>query len=426
MRILITGATGFVGGHVLQALMQRDGVEAVAAVRSPQKLRQLYPHLRVIPLDAARATEQHLRDLLQGVDVVINCIGIIAESGNQRFQSLHIDFPCRLFQASQRSGVRRIVHLSALGADKNARSQFHRSKYRAEHCMHELDIESVVIKPSLVFGAGGASMRFFAALAAQPLQVLFGQGTHRVQPVDIHDLTETIVRAATMTATPPHEIAVVGPTPMSFRAMLLAYRRWLGYGKLRTLSIPWPLALCGARLVGRISPWLSEDNLLMLKQGNTGDVSTLKQVLRREPRALDEVLQPGSADDADRWHARLFLLLPALRMSVAFVWIYTGLTSLFFYPHDDSYAMLSEIGLTGSIAVLALYGAAVLDIALGISVLLRWHVVLCGVLQLAIIAGYTVLISAFLPAFWLHPFGPISKNIPFIVAIMILMAVEIK
>ena len=269
-------------------------------------------------------------------------------------------------------------------------------------------------------------MHFFAALAAQPVQLLIGRGSYLVQPVDIDDLTETMVRAATMTATPPPEIAVAGPAPMSFRAMLLAYRRWLGYGNLHPLSIPWPLALCGARLFGRFSPWLSEDNLLMLRQGNTGDVSTLKKVLGREPRALEEVLRPGAAAEADRWHARLFLLLPALRMSVAFVWIYTGLTSLFFYPHDDSYAMLSEIGLTGSMAVLALYGAAILDIALGISVLLRWRVVLSGVVQLAVIAGYTVLISAFLPAFWLHPFGPISKNIPFLVAILILMAVEKK
>jgi hypothetical protein len=108
------------------------------------------------------------------------------------------------------------------------------------------------------------------------------------------------------------------------------------------------------------------------------------------------------------------------------VWIYTGIISAFVYPVADSYAMLAQVGLSGSMATASLYGAAYLDIALGIAVLLRYHTYLTGLIQLAVIFGYTVIISFFLPEFWLHPFGPIIKNIPFVMVILINMAVERK
>ena len=104
----------------------------------------------------------------------------------------------------------------------------------------------------------------------------------------------------------------------------------------------------------------------------------------------------------------------------------TGIVSAFLYPAEESLALLAEVGLHGPIALNALYAAAGLDIAIGIAVLLRYRMILTGLLQLAVMGTYTVLISRYLPEYWLHPYGPISKNIPFLVAVLILMAVSDK
>jgi hypothetical protein len=93
---------------------------------------------------------------------------------------------------------------------------------------------------------------------------------------------------------------------------------------------------------------------------------------------------------------------------------------------EDSLALLSRTGLTGSAALVALYAAAALNIGIGIAVLARFQVTLTGILQLCVVLGYTLLISVFLPEQWLHPYGPVTKNLPFMAAVLILMALDRK
>jgi len=118
--------------------------------------------------------------------------------------------------------------------------------------------------------------------------------------------------------------------------------------------------------------------------------------------------------------------VPALKAAVSFVWVWTAVVSLGLYPVQDSYALLARVGLTGALATVALYGAAVLDLAFGLliwapSVRLRRAV---WAAQLLLIAGYTGLITLFLPEYWLHPYGPLSKNLPMMGAIALLWALE--
>jgi hypothetical protein len=113
-------------------------------------------------------------------------------------------------------------------------------------------------------------------------------------------------------------------------------------------------------------------------------------------------------------------------VALALLWIWTAVVSVGLYPVQDSYALLAEVGLTGGLATLALYGAAGLDLLLGLLTLAcpaRARRAL-WMTQLLLIAGYTVLISLFLPAYWLHPYGPISKNLPILAAIGLLWALE--
>ena len=113
-----------------------------------------------------------------------------------------------------------------------------------------------------------------------------------------------------------------------------------------------------------------------------------------------------------------------MRFAIAAMWIFTGVVSAGLYPVDDSYALLARTGITGRAATVALYGAAALDFAIGIATLLmrdrRW----LWLTQLSVIAGYTAIITLFLPEQWLHPYGPVLKNLPLLAAIWLLYVIE--
>ncbi len=109
-------------------------------------------------------------------------------------------------------------------------------------------------------------------------------------------------------------------------------------------------------------------------------------------------------------------LMKAAKYSLAFLWIFTGLTSVFFSP-EIGYEILANADITGSLAEVAIYAGGILDIVLGLWLITSFKTKLCCIVQISIISIYTVLLTFIEPSFWLHPFGPITKNIPIIVLI---------
>jgi hypothetical protein len=163
----------------------------------------------------------------------------------------------------------------------------------------------------------------------------------------------------------------------------------------------------------------------MLLRGNTADPLPFARLLGRGATPPQAFVDSGRAP-ALRAQAVLGLAAPLMNAAVAAVWIWTGLVSLGLYPVAQSLQLLSDFGLHGGPAVLALYAAAALDLALGVLTLaargrLRRWTLTC---QLLLIAAYTVMISATMPHWWLHPFGPLSKNLPMLAGIALLLAWE--
>ena len=133
---------------------------------------------------------------------------------------------------------------------------------------------------------------------------------------------------------------------------------------------------------------------------------------------------PATQARCVRQQAQLSWLLPLLRWSIALVWIFTGIVSFGAYPVSDSYALLARVGATGNFASLLLYGAAALDLAVGLGILLLRNRQWLWTAQLLLIAGYTIIITFKLPEFWLHPYGPVLKNLPLLAAIVLLQQLE--
>lgn len=425
MRVLVTGATGFIGGHVIAAL-QRAGHEVTAVARSPASLARRYRELNVVTGDFSR--DHAASDWLprvRGIDAVINCVGIIRESRGQRFDALHRDAPIALFRACEQAGIKKVVQISALGADETAISHYHVSKKAADDALAAMALTWVILQPSIVYGPGAKSSELFRALAALPVIPLVSNGQQRVQPVHVDDLVAMVMCALESDALDRKKITVAGPAPISMKVLLEGWRNWLGLGRARFLSVPYSMALVGAQLLSVLGATaVNPAAIRMLARGNTGDVTPMRSALGREPLSFAEALRNTAVQQADLWHAHLYFLLPLLRISLALLWIATGLISAFAYPAAQSYALLAPLGIEGWMAPLALYGAAAIDVALGMALLLRWQVVWVGAAQIIMIVAYSILIAIGLPEVWLHPFGPVTKNIPLIVATLIVMATE--
>ncbi|MGO4475953.1 SDR family oxidoreductase [Massilia sp. 2TAF26] len=430
MRILLTGASGFIGQHLLQALLA-EGHEVVCAVRRVEKTDD--PRLSFIHADFTKDTDKSVwLARLSGIEAVINTVGIFRESGAQTFDRLHVRTPRALFAACAEShDVHMVVQLSALGADQEADTAYHLSKKAADDYLAALPVRAAIVQPSLVYGSDGASARVFKALASMPFALRFGDAPQLVQPVHVDDVVAAIVallrRRLYLDQDLGHEgsarrIPLAGPDALPFTDYLAALRASMGMGRLRVLRLPGGVARGLARF-GRWLPGglLDPETLRMLDRGNSGAPGPLLRLLGRPARPITSfVLEPR----AERARARLDWLLPILRISIALVWIVTAIVSAFVYPVADSYELLARTGIPAELRPPMLYGASAFDLLLGLGILFlkrrRW----LWLAQLGLIGFYTVVIAWKLPEFLVHPYGPLTKNLPMLAAIWLLYQVE--
>ncbi|MCG8429155.1 MAG: SDR family NAD(P)-dependent oxidoreductase [Chromatiales bacterium] len=431
MRVLITGATGFIGSHIVQMLLNK-GHQIVAVVRCRKALAQHWPEIEVIELDFAQTdnSTQWLKHL-HNINTVINCVGIIREQGKQTFATLHTKAPMALFQACEQAKVEQVIQISALGAATTALSEYHRSKAAADSYLSTLNLNGVILKPSIVYGPGAKSTALFKGMVGLPITPLIDSGNQSIQPVHISDLVKAVERCIDSNThgngNIQHniEVDVVGPAPITIKALYQKLSHWLGFGEPRFFSLPYSLSLRFADWLGFLGNTpITKETVQMLRAGNTGSVTPFEQTFRFMPQPIDQVLTDTPAHTADRWHSRLYFVRPLLRASIAFIWLFTAVASAALYPHADSYTLLGNAGINQTWAPVMLYGAVLCNLLLGVATLLRYRIVATGLLQIALILIYTSIITLSQPEFWFHPFGPVSKNIPLLVAIWIMIILE--
>lgn len=402
--VLLLGSRGFIGRHVLRAL-EAAGHRVRRADR---------PEIDLARDDPAEAWAPRLHD----VDVVVNAAGIFRETRTTSFQAVHARGPALLFEACARAGVK-VVQVSALGAEASAPTAFLRTKYEADERLLALDVPSIVLQPSLVHGEGGASASLLTTLASLPRIPLPGAGGQRIQPVAVEDMAAAVLRAIDSDRFPRTRLAVVGPEALTLRTYLARLRDVMGMGPVRFVEIPSPLVRLGARLrVGL----LDRGSLAMLERGNTADVAPLRALLGREPRQVPGAMEAAAAASL-RTAAKLGWLLPVLRGALAVMWLGAAIVSAGLYPVAESLALLARTGLHGALAYGALYGASALDLVMGIATLV-WPRRALWLAQAVLIIAYTGIITVFLPEQWLHPYGPVVKNVPILAMLLLLYQLE--
>lgn len=413
MRVLITGATGFVGGHVARAL-RSAGHEVVAVTRRP------LPGFTWVSGDFARQhTPAEWAAAVAGADAVVNAVGIIREAPGQTFAALHDQAPRALFAAAAAAGAR-IVQISALGCDDVAPEPYFRSKRAADRDVEALG--GVVLRPSFVWGPGEVSMRFFRMLAALPVVPIVGDGRYRMMPVHVHDLARAVVAA--VEGGPGGSFDVVGAESLAFEDLLDVLRARMGRRvPACKLHLPIGLVALGARLtdVAGLGP-IDSHQLSMLRRGSHADPAPFVARFGFVPRGFAVGLADEPEAGRERMVAEIDALAPLLRVSVGFIWLATPYVTWFWWPRADSLALLAPTGLTGTLANLAIDGTCALEVALGVATLAGWRLGLVGLAQLVLVLGFSAILTVASPELWAHPFGPLTKNIPLIAAILAMIA----
>src|SRR5436190_411546 len=152
MRVLVTGGTGLIGGAIVARLIEA-GHEVIGVARDTARAAQSVSSARWVALDIAKATSaEHWFPLLDGVAAVVNCAGVLQDNASDSTRGVHVDGIAALFAACERSGVRRVVHISAIGVDRATPTAFSQTKLEGDRVLMQRDLDWVILRPSVVFG----------------------------------------------------------------------------------------------------------------------------------------------------------------------------------------------------------------------------------------------------------------------------------
>lgn len=266
--ILVLGGTGFIGRHICEKL-HRQGWSITVPTRRALHAEPVQHLPRVTVLEADVHDPAQLLGLLNGHDAVINLVAILHGSEDD-FERVHVELPLALAEACAADGVRRVVHVSALGASLDGPSRYQRSKARGEEVLRGAGLDLTVLRPSVVFGDGDRFLNLFARLqAALPLLPLAGAQA-RFQPVWVEDVASAVVACLRDHGSPVGQtFECVGPDVLTLAELAQIAGRY-GSRQRRVLPLPAPLARLQARVMEWMpgDPLMSRDNLDSMKVDN--------------------------------------------------------------------------------------------------------------------------------------------------------------
>jgi uncharacterized protein YbjT (DUF2867 family) len=422
MRILVLGGTGFIGS-ALVARLAADGHECVTVSRGRGDGAH---HARLDIAAATRPEDWHAA--LDGVDAVVNAAGAMRDGAGQSPAGVHVKGIAALYTACEARGVRRVVHLSAIGVDHEAPSAFSRTKRQGEAILSARDLDWVILRPSVVIGraayGGSALVRGLAALPVLPVL----PQTAPIQPVHLDDVVETVVRFLEPGAPRQLALDLAGPRRIAFDDAVRMFRRWLRLRPAVSLAVPRFLAALLFRLgdlayaLGWRTP-ITTTAQAEMRRGAAGDPEPWQKAAGIAPRDIEAFLRCEPASVQERWFARLYALKPLVFGVFGLFWIATGLISL--GPgFEYGMALLREGGLPERFGTMTLVAGALADIVIGCAILYR-PLARYGLWAALIISlTYAVIGTILVPRLWADPLGPMLKIWPVLVLNLVAMAIR--
>ena len=426
MRLLLIGAGGLIGSAVA-ARLSADGHEVTGIVRTVDATARRICAARLISLDLRNATTPEAwLPHLDGVEAVVNCAGALQDSARDSTADVHRDSPSALWSACGQAGVRRVVHVSAMGVDRGGITGFSRTKLEGDEALTASGLDWVILRPSVVVGRqayGGSAL--FRGLAALPLL----PRTPEAGPLDIvqlDDVAETVARLVRPDAPSRIALELAGPDRMRFEEVVAAYRQWLGWKPARLVSAPGWLMGIGWRsgdLIARLGwrPPMRTTARREIVRGAVGDSTAWREATGIEPKSLAAALAAEPASVQERWFARLYLLKPLAIGVFALFWLMTGIVSVTAgYPHAVG---LMRMTAAAPAAELSVWAGAATDIIVAALIVYRPTAKLGLIAAFAVSILYIVAGSLLLPALWADPLGPMMKIWPILAFNLLCLAI---
>jgi len=296
MKVFLTGATGFVGKHMLERLLA-DGHAVRAALRGlPGQKARVVTHTQHlgrrddfewVPGDIVEGTR--LDEGMQGCDAVIHLVGIIVEKGTNTFERVHHLGTRNVVEAARRTGIKRFVQMSALGVRGDGVAPYQTTKWKGEEEVRQSGIPFCILRPSLIFGEGdGFVTQMMATMRSAPLfRPVPGDGAPKFRPIAVEDVTTCFARALTLEAATNQTIDLGGADELTLNEVLAEIARCAGVRK-PAVHIPMPLMMMGARVAQKLlkNPPVTVDQLRMLREGSTCDIGPMKRIFGITPRGF--------------------------------------------------------------------------------------------------------------------------------------------
>jgi uncharacterized protein YbjT (DUF2867 family) len=266
----VFGGSGFIGRYVVKRLAQRGYVVRVA-VRDPEAALFLKPMGavgQVVPLYASVTNEPTVHRAVEGSDLVVNLVGILAEYGAATFQAIHADGAGRVARLAAAGGAQRFVHVSAIGADPASPSRYATTKAAGEQAVRQAFPGASIVRPSIVFGPEDAFFNRFGAIARMLPVMPVIAGDTRMQPVYVGDVADAVLAALERQDAAGAVYELGGPRVWTFREILAYVLKETGRHH-PLVSLPMGLVRLQAALL-ELLPWkpLTRDQLLMLARDN--------------------------------------------------------------------------------------------------------------------------------------------------------------
>lgn len=425
MHILVTGATGLIGSAVTARLLAL-GHQVTGVARGVGEAARRMPRVRWLAIDIARTRMvAGWAPALAGVDAVVNCAGALQQGGRDDLDGVHTAGIDALYAAAEQAGIRRVIHISAVGVDQATPTAFSRTKRAGEQALMARDLDWVILRPSVVIGQaayGGSAM--FRGLAALPILPVMPD-TGPLQVVQLNDVVATVVHVLAPDVPGRVALDLVGPQRLSVSEVVNLHRRWLGRADARLLPLPRPVAALLYRL-GDFAGWLGWRPPLRstaraeISRGAVGDPAPWITATGILPTALPDALAAHPASVQERWFAGLYILKPVLFTVFALFWIGTGIVSI-----GPGYGIGRDLMLLGGAGVLAgpsVIAGGLADLLIGIGIAVRRTTRPALYAAVAISVFYAVAGTTILPALWIEPLGPMLKIWPILGLNLVLLA----
>jgi NADH dehydrogenase len=283
MKVVVAGASGFVGRHVADGLRARG--HAVLGI--DRGTRPVSPGVVAVRCDLA--CEDVPTDVFAGADAVVNLVGIKRPTARQGFEEAHVTATRRLVEGARRAGVGRFVHLSVVCARPDPRLPYHDTKWRAEQLVRDSGLAATILRPGVIYGAGDEMVTHLVKMIRfAPIFPVVGRGGALLQPVDVRDVALTVCRVLERPETAGHAYDVVGPERLRLRDVVRTVAQGTG---LPLAIVPTPVVLMrpAVALMSAVSARTisTPSQLRMLEDGMVGDPAPAGADIGLQPRAFD-------------------------------------------------------------------------------------------------------------------------------------------